>query len=170
MYAHGYEFMGTFPRQSKNPDFVKLLTPFLERGFAVAASDYSIQGFVFTQGVKETEDLRQYFVKKYGKPDSAFMVGHSMGGGIAVATMEYFGKHYNGGFPMCPLSTRPYLQTRKEFDLYATFNALFLGIATSLSDIFAPNNPDNLKPVKPIYQIIPKAPGILKAIVEKDSA
>ena len=71
------------------------MSTFLERGFGVAASDYSVQGFAFAQGVKETEELRQYFVKKYGKPDTTFMVGHSMGGGITVATMENFGKNYN---------------------------------------------------------------------------
>ena len=120
MYAHGYEFMGTSPRQSKSVEFEKRMSTFLERGFGVAASDYSVQGFAFAQGVKETEELRQYFVKKYGKPDTTFMVGHSMGGGITVATMENFGKNYNGGFPMCPLSTRPYLQVRKEFDFFAT--------------------------------------------------
>ena len=92
-----------------------------------------------------------------------------MGGGITVATMENFGKNYYGGFPMCPLSTRPYLQVRKEFDFFATFNALFPGIVPSLSEIFKPNNPDNLKPARPFREIMEKSPGILRAIIEKDS-
>ena len=128
MYAHGYEFMGTMPRQSKNPQFTESMNPFLARGFAVAASDYSIQGFALPQGVQETEELRQYFVNTYGKPDTAFIAGHSMGGGVTVATIENFGANYNGGLPFCPLSSRPYLQCRKEFDIYATFNVLFPGI------------------------------------------
>ncbi len=63
MYAHGYEFMGS-PAQSKNPEWIKRMAPFLERGFAVAASDYAIQGFALPQGVDDTENLRKYFFKK----------------------------------------------------------------------------------------------------------
>ncbi len=92
MYAHGYEFMGAKPRQSENPDFPKRMAPFLERGFAIAASDYRVQGYSLPEGVDDTEALRGYFVKKYGKPDSTFMVGHSLGGGVTLATVENFGK------------------------------------------------------------------------------
>lgn len=167
MYAHGYEFMGTKPRQSQNPDFAKNMAPFLERGFAVAASDYSIQGFALPQGVKETEELRQYFVKTYGQPDTTFMVGHSMGGGVTVATIENYGRNYNGGLPLCPLSGRPYLQVRKEFDIYAAFNALFPGVVPKLSEIFDISHP---KPAAPFSEMMPKAMTIRKMIVEKDSA
>ena len=34
-----------------------------------------------------------------GKVDTTYMVGHSMGGGITLATIENFGKNYNGGLP-----------------------------------------------------------------------
>jgi pimeloyl-ACP methyl ester carboxylesterase len=117
--------MGTPSKQSEQEDFIKRMHLFLERGYAVAASDYSEKGFVLPQAVDETEELRKYFIHKYGKPDSCFMVGHSMGGGITIATLENFGENYQGGLPLCPLASRPYLQVRKEFDIYATFNGLF---------------------------------------------
>lgn len=166
MYAHGYEFMGSKPLQSQNPDFAKRMVPFLERGFAVAASDYAYQGFALPQGVDDTEALRKHFVTKYGKADTTFMVGHSMGGGVTLATLENFGGNYNGGLPLCPLSSRPYLQCRKEFDMYATFNGLFPGVVTSLADIFD---------LKKTYQAqdsrkMPiRAREIRKAIVNQDS-
>ena len=56
MYAHGYEFVGA-PKQSENPRFAEGMKIFLDRGFAVAASDYSLQGFALPQGVDETEAL-----------------------------------------------------------------------------------------------------------------
>ncbi|HEY5917314.1 MAG TPA: alpha/beta hydrolase, partial [Chryseolinea sp.] len=56
MYAHGYEFVGS-PKQSENPRFTEGMKTFLDRGFAVAASDYSLQGFALPQGVDETEAL-----------------------------------------------------------------------------------------------------------------
>ncbi len=166
MYAHGYEFMGASPRQSQNPGFVSNMRPFLERGFAVAASDYSKQGYAIPQGIEDTEALRNYFVKTYGKPDSTFMVGHSMGGGITLGILENYSQGYLGGLPLCPLSSRPYLQVRKEFDLYATFNGLFPGIASKFSDIFDLN-----KPVAAMSfgEMMPKVAAIRKAIVAKDS-
>lgn len=136
MFAHGYEFMGSKPRQSENPAFVDRMQPFIERGFAIAASDYRDQGFILPEAVDDTETLRKYFIKKYNQPDSIFMVGFSMGGGITLAMMENFSDSYVGALPFCPLSSRPYLQTRKEFDLYATFNGLFPGIIKSLHEIF----------------------------------
>jgi pimeloyl-ACP methyl ester carboxylesterase len=167
MYAHGYEFMGALPRQSNNPQFAENMKPFIERGFAVAASDYSIQGFALPEGVENTEALRKYFFKKYGRPDTTFIVGHSMGGGITLATIENFGKNYNGGLPLCPLSSRPYLQCRKEFDIYATFNGLFPGIASSLAEIF---DVSKVKPATPFNEMMSKAMAIRKAIIQKDSA
>nr|HQU54386.1 hypothetical protein [Saprospiraceae bacterium] len=40
MYAHGYEAEGTPIRQSQNPYWTQSMSLFVERGFAVAASDY----------------------------------------------------------------------------------------------------------------------------------
>jgi len=166
MYAHGYEFMGAAPRQSQNPGFINSMKPFLERGFAVAASDYSMQGYALVEGIEDTEALRNYFVKTYGKPDSTFMVGHSMGGGITLGIMENYSQNYLGGLPLCPLSSRTYLQVRKEFDLYAVFNAVFPGIIPKLSEIF-----DLSASVKALSfrDMMPKAMAIRKAIVSKDS-
>ncbi len=165
MYAHGYEFMGS-PRQSKNPDFAKRMTPFLERGFAVAASDYAIQGYALPQGVDDTEALRNYFFKQYGKPDSTFMVGHSMGGGITVAIMENFDQNYNGALPLCTFGSRSYLQCRKEFDIYATFNGLFPGIVTPLSTIFDLTKPYQAQDSRKMFS---RAKEIKSAIFKKDS-
>jgi pimeloyl-ACP methyl ester carboxylesterase len=166
MYAHGYEFMGAKPRQSENPDFEKRMIPFLERGFAVAASDYQYQGFALPQGVDDTEHLRQYFFKKYGKPDSTFMVGHSMGGGISLATMENFDKNYAGALPLCPLSSLPYLQCRKEFDIYATFNGLFPGVVKPLAEIFDLTKPYQAQDSRNMFG---RAKEIKAAIFAKDS-
>lgn len=166
MYAHGYEFMGSSPRQSRNPNFMVRMKPFLDRGFAVAASDYAYQGFALAQGVDDTETLRQYVVKTYGQPDTTFIVGQSMGGGIALATLENFGQPYNGGLPLCPLASRPYLQCRKEFDMYATFNGLFPGIATPLTTIFDLSKPYQAQNARGMMS---RAREIRKAIFAKDS-
>ena len=137
MYAHGYEFMGS-PLQSSNPALAERMQPFLERGFAVACSDYRKQGFALPEGIEDVETLRKYFFDTYGKPDTVFMVGHSMGGGVTLGTIENYPQYYNGGLPLCPLSSQPYVQCRKEFDMLVTFNVLFPGIVPMLSEIMNP--------------------------------
>ena len=134
MYAHGYEqpntphtIMGKFP----------LLNVFLERGFAVARSTYSRSGWALPEGVDDTEGLRQLFIKKYGKPDSTFITGHSMGGGVTVATIEKYPKLYDGGLALCPLSSRPYEQMKIAFDSYVTFNALFPELLPKVADVMS---------------------------------
>jgi pimeloyl-ACP methyl ester carboxylesterase len=139
MFAHGYQFMGS-PGASANAGLAKKMQFILDRGFALAASDYPIQGWALPEAVDATEELRKKFIEKYGQPDSTFMVGQSMGGGITLAIMENFGEFYHGALPMCPLASRPYLQNRKEFDMYATFNGLFPGIVPSLKEIFDPKS------------------------------
>lgn len=166
MYAHGYQFQGQKPSDA-NFDLEKRLSLILSRGFAVAASDYPDVGFVMPQGIEATEELRQAFVKHIGKPDSTFIMGHSMGGGITVASIEYFGENYHGALPLCPLSSRPYLQCRKEFDMYATFNGLFPGIVPSLRDIFNPSSSIGFVDLRQAGSKISK---IMQTIMERDSS
>ncbi|MFZ9660787.1 MAG: DUF6351 family protein, partial [Chitinophagaceae bacterium] len=165
MWAHGYQFAGTDP-QSGNADLNKRMELFLERGFAIAASDYPIQGFALAQGVDATEELRIKFIEKYGKPDSTFMVGGSMGGGVTVAMIENYSQNYYGGLALCPLSSKVYLQFKKEFDIYATFNGLFPGIVPSLKEIFDVHN--HFKPIG-FAEAGSKMMEIRKAILAKDS-
>jgi pimeloyl-ACP methyl ester carboxylesterase len=159
MFAHGYEFMGS-PSAVTSPLLDQIAKIFLDRGFAVAASAYRYQGFALPRGVDDTEALRQYFGEKYGAPDSTFMTGQSMGGGVALAIMENFSKNYNGALAMCPLSSRPYLQTRKEFDTHVLFDALFPGVITplcTLIDIHADFKPTSFAEMGAKIEAIRKA-------------
>lgn len=140
MFAHGYDFMGA-PPFVKQPYLSMMFKPYLDRGYAVAASNYQYQGFALPRGVDDTEALRRHFYKKYGKPDTTLFVGVSMGGGIALATMENYSQAYGGALALCPLSSRPYLQCRKEFEIYAVFNAFFPGVVPSLSNVMDPKVP-----------------------------
>ena len=159
MFAHGYSMPGS-PSTIEGDQLEKISAPFLERGFAIAASEYAYQGYALPQGVDDTEDLRQYFWDVYGKPDSTFMTGFSMGGGITIAMMENFSKYYNGALAMCPLSSRPYLQSRHEFDIHALFDVLFPGIIPPLSEIVDINNnfnPTGLAEIEKKIEVINNA-------------
>ena len=136
MYAHGYEMpsMPSGPEAFHNERNDMGIKPYLDRGFAVARSAYRKKGWALKEGVDDTEALRKYFVSKYGKPDTCYITGHSMGGGITLATIEYSGQHYNGGMPMCPLASRPYLQVRMTCDINLVFAAMFPGVIPPVSE------------------------------------
>ncbi|MFC5410464.1 DUF6351 family protein [Larkinella bovis] len=122
IYAHGYETIG------HKGGFLSgdMLTPFLKKGFAVAQSAYRRQGWAVAEGVDDSEALRQYFVKKYGQPDSTFITGHSMGGMITLATIEKYPQHYQGALPFCPISGHIYQSLQNHlFTMLVTFDALY---------------------------------------------
>ena len=168
MFAHGYELMGSLPQQSHNDDWLKQMTPYIERGFAVAASDYSLQGWALQEGVDETEELREFFIDKYGSPDTTFMVGGSMGGGITLAIMENYGNNYDGALALCPLSSRPYLVTRRAFDMIAIFNVFFPGLFPSMKDVFDLSTPNKIQ--DDMHTMFTRGIEINTAIMERDSA
>jgi pimeloyl-ACP methyl ester carboxylesterase len=139
MYAHGYmspDVQNT-PQFFHNPRSDQGMQPFLERGFAVARSAYSKTGWALVEGVDDTEALRMYFFDTYGKPDTCFVTGHSMGGGITLATEENLGQYYQGAMPMCPLAGRPYLQTKLAFDMNAVFSVFYPGVLPALKEVTA---------------------------------
>jgi pimeloyl-ACP methyl ester carboxylesterase len=137
MYAHGYEMpsMPGGPSVFHNSRSDLSMKPFLDRGFAVARSAYRKKGWALVEGVDDTEALRAYFFSNYGRPDTCFITGHSMGGGITLATIENFGNNYQGAMPMCPLANHPYLQTKMALDINAVFSALFPGVLPPLTDV-----------------------------------
>ncbi|GAB3321837.1 hypothetical protein GCM10027299_16870 [Larkinella ripae] len=122
LYAHGYEVISNKPGKLSGG----WMAPFLKKGYVVAQSAYRRQGWAVAEGVDDTEALRQYFVKKYGQPDSTLITGHSMGGMITLATIEKYPQHYQGALPFCPISGHLYqsLQTHL-FALLVTFDGLF---------------------------------------------
>jgi pimeloyl-ACP methyl ester carboxylesterase len=137
LYAHGYEMpsMPSGPKMFHSVRNDQTVKPFLDRGFAVARSAYRKKGWALAEGVDDTEALRAYFFSTYGKPDTCYITGHSMGGGITLATLENFPQFYQGAMPMCPLSNHPYLQVKQAFDINATFAVLFPGVLPSLVDV-----------------------------------
>lgn len=128
MYAHGYTTVGSPPSNPENPRVKALRDVFLSRKFAFAESAYSAQGWAVKEGIEDTEALRRHFVAKHGRPAETYIVGHSMGGHITVATIERYPEAYQGAMPMCgPLGAAVDFMNYGLFDMLVTFEALFPG-------------------------------------------
>jgi alpha-beta hydrolase superfamily lysophospholipase len=131
MYAHGYEVPGA-PHAHLNQGLIALRAFLLERGFAVAHSDFRAQGWAVAEGIEDTEALRRFFVARYGRPDYTFVTGHSMGGLIALATIERHPNVYDGAMPLCgPLAPSLEFFADRLFALLVVLDALFPGVLST---------------------------------------
>jgi len=124
MYAHGYEEIG-----EETEKFEELVDDFMEifttRGFAYAESKYKRQGLIVKDGIDDTEALRSYFEKKYGKPKTCLITGHSMGGIISLATIEKYPYEYDGALPLCGWLAPVHSLLKHGLNMLVTYDYLF---------------------------------------------
>jgi pimeloyl-ACP methyl ester carboxylesterase len=99
MLMHGYEPKG-MPRAEPWPQN-EAAPAFLQRGYAVAASAYSSQGWAVAEALPDNERLRQYFAATYAKPKHTYAVGVSLGGLDALAIIEKDDAQYDGALSVC---------------------------------------------------------------------
>jgi pimeloyl-ACP methyl ester carboxylesterase len=99
MLMHGYEPKGMsrdepWPQNEAAPVF-------LQRGYAVAASAYTTQGWAVAEALPDNERLRQFFATSYARPRHTYVVGISLGGHEALASLEKHGADYDGALSLC---------------------------------------------------------------------
>jgi pimeloyl-ACP methyl ester carboxylesterase len=135
LYCHGYQLAGTKP--NLNDVRLNLLrSAFVTRGFAFALSGYRNQGWAVKEAIEDTEALRRHFIAKYGQPRETFIMGHSMGAVITLATIEKYPESYHGAMPLCgPLDVILNGFQERIFDMLVTFDFLFPGTIGPLVNI-----------------------------------
>jgi pimeloyl-ACP methyl ester carboxylesterase len=127
MYCHGYVPAGV-PPNIKDPRLSLLRNAFVTRGYAFAQSAYRVQGWAVKEAVEDTEALRSHFVRNYGKPNETYVMGHSMGAVVTLATIEKYPEIYHGALPLCgPLDDIASGFQERVFGMLVTFEFLFPG-------------------------------------------
>ena len=134
IYAHGYTadkvVLDPIPEDVSKanqlllPALVSLAPPdllFVPKGYASAVTSFRSVGWYVKDAVKDIENLRRYFVKKYGKPKRTYLWGHSGGGMVTETVIEYFPHTYEGAAPMCG----PGAGARRNFDGAFDLRALY---------------------------------------------
>lgn len=81
-------------------------------GYASATTTFRSAGWYVEDSIKDIENLRRYFVKKYRKPKYTYLWGHSGGGMVTSTVIEYVPRAYDGALPMCG----PGAGARRNFD------------------------------------------------------
>lgn len=161
MYCHGYNPKPVAYDEKENP----LLNVFLDQGYAVAQSGYASGGWAIQEGAVDTENLRRYFVKKYGKPKETYVTGHSMGGFLTMTLMELYPGIYDAGMPMCgPLAPTVNFMARGAFDAKVLFDYYFPGALPGPIGIPADfqNTPDLAKKIEAVLDSSPEKSAVLR--------
>lgn len=136
VYAHGY----VSPDQpvAIPPDAEQVIALLSSRGFAVAVSSFSENGWAVKDGTQRTHQLLGIFTSKFGNPSRVYVAGGSMGGLIAIRLAETYPGKFSGVLPACAVAggLRPQLDyvanVRVLFDLF--YPGLLPGSAVNVPD------------------------------------
>lgn len=119
LYAHGYvskdEPVGI---TADDQLVISLLAP---RGFAVAVSSFSENGWAVKDGTQRTHQLLGLFTSKFGTPTRVYLAGASMGGLIAIRMIETWPQEFAGVLPACAVSGG----LARQVDFLANVRVLF---------------------------------------------
>ncbi len=154
VYYHGYsEEPVVFAADKPN----RMGTGFASAGYAVAQSGYSVTGWAVEQAIAETESLRRYTIARYGQPKETYVVGHSMGGELTIATIERYPNRYDGALPLCALLEPASLAIGRGGALLAAFHFYYPGVLPGPLDI-DPATPLDEALVKKVFAALPSNP------------
>jgi pimeloyl-ACP methyl ester carboxylesterase len=154
MYCHGY---APVPVTYEKPDMPPQLAVILDAGYAVAQSGYAAGGWAIQEAVVDTEELRRYFVKKFGPVKETYVTGHSMGGFLTMALMEMYPSVYDAGLPLCGPLASPSWFIAHAFDGRVLFDYYFPGALPDPSHV-NPAWSGSKELVKEIQDLLDAAP------------
>jgi pimeloyl-ACP methyl ester carboxylesterase len=99
-----------------------------EKGYAIAASSFSENGFAVKDGMQRTHQLRGLFTSRFGRAEKSYLMGHSLGGAIVVALAEKYPNQYDGALAMCGMVGGSQLQIDYLGNVRAAFDAIYPGV------------------------------------------
>jgi pimeloyl-ACP methyl ester carboxylesterase len=102
VYAHGIvDPVLPVALPSAQDNFTSILAALMERGYAVASSSYSANGFVLKDAAQRTHQLTGLFTARVSRPNRVYLAGHSLGSMAALKLVETFPTQYDGALLMC---------------------------------------------------------------------
>jgi pimeloyl-ACP methyl ester carboxylesterase len=146
MYLHGYEPPG-FPRQTEmgQTDFDRWL---LAKGYAVAQSQYATPGWAVAEAMADNERLRLKVIAENGKPQRTYLIGQSLGGHLALASLEQHPESYDGALVLCGAnSSASEIFADGALAPLAAFEVFFPGrLGLAAGGLADPNSPPMVDP------------------------
>jgi pimeloyl-ACP methyl ester carboxylesterase len=129
LYAHAIVQAGQpVAPPSAQEGYNQLRAALLAKGYAVAASSYSSNGWSLDDAVRRTHQLSGIFASKAGRPRRTLLVGPSMGGLAIVKLAETYPNQYDGALPLCAPLGGALAQLQYVGDARVTFDYYFPGV------------------------------------------
>lgn len=98
--AHGYRDVDD-TRAAMDASYTALAHGLAGLGYAVAGTAYRSNGWAVKDGIHDITALRSFFNGAVGNPDTALLVGHSMGSVVTAALAERANGLFDGYLPAC---------------------------------------------------------------------
>jgi len=98
MFAHGYQAEGSGSGLTSREPLDHYLT---NHGYAWASSGYRSKGYRPDLFLHDLLALRAQFIERFGQPRWTIIHGQSMGGHVAIASLELHPEVYQGGLIEC---------------------------------------------------------------------
>ncbi len=142
LYGHGF----TFPQQPltlPGGHFPGVRDQMLSRGFAIAATSFSENGFSEAEGVRQVHQLKGLFTDQVGAPARTFLLGISLGGLISMELLQTYPNQYVGALSV----SGPVGGSEAEFnyvgDVRALWDLLMCDLPGTFTDVPATQFPQN---------------------------
>lgn len=101
LYAHGFRDPALPVAIADQDSSFALRDRLVARGYAVAYSSYSENGFAVQDAALRTHQLRGLFAARVGVPGRTYLAGHSLGAVAALRIVEQHPEQYAGVLAMC---------------------------------------------------------------------
>jgi pimeloyl-ACP methyl ester carboxylesterase len=102
VYAHGIvDPVLPVALPTTQDNFTVVRDALLARGFAVASSSFSGNGFILKDAVQRTHQLTGLFTARFSQPRRVLLAGHSLGSMAALQLAESHPGQYDGALVMC---------------------------------------------------------------------
>ena len=128
-YAHGFRDADS-PVDLRDQDGLNTMRDQLgAQGYAVAYSSYSENGFAVKDGAQRTHQLRGRLKSELPhQPERSFLLGHSLGAGIALDLAERYPSQYDGALLVCGMVGGSMVQTQYLGHVRALFDFYYPGV------------------------------------------
>jgi pimeloyl-ACP methyl ester carboxylesterase len=122
VYLHGY----SNPADPVGlPNNAEIRAGLLERGFAVAASSYSENGYAVREAVNQSQQLGQIFTSRVALPGRTYLFGQSLGGLVGMILTDRFASQYDGSLLVCGVVGGSDEEVQYIGDIRVLFDAVY---------------------------------------------
>lgn len=128
VYAHGIVAATAPIALPETPMVTRLRDGLLARGFGVAYSSWSENGFAIKSGVIRTRQLRELFASNFGQPRRIYLAAHSGGAPVVLRLAEENPQRYDGVLSMCGIVGGSRMELDYIFNVRVLFDYFYPGI------------------------------------------